>query len=65
MLLEIDTTSDLSKEEFISNINKGNYMTKEYESIFTSIKTQGVFKTKGFENLSGNAYIECKSLNWL
>jgi len=65
MLLEIDTTSELSKEEFIANINKGNFMTPEYESIFKSIKRQGVFKIKGYENLSGNAYIECKSLNWL
>jgi hypothetical protein len=40
-------------------------MTPEYESIFKSIKTQGVFKVAGHENLSGNAYIERKSLNWL
>ena len=65
MLLEIDSTSELSKEEFISNINKGFFMTPEYESIFKSIKHQGAFKIKGYEKLSGNAYIECKSLNWL
>jgi hypothetical protein len=65
MLLEIDTTSELPKEVFISNINRGDFMTKEYESIFKSIKRQGTFKIKGYENLSGNAYIECNSLNWL
>lgn len=65
MLLELDTTSELPKEEFISNINKGNFMTPEYESIFKSIKRQGTFKIKGYEKLSGNAYIECKSLTWL
>ena len=61
----IDTTSDLPKDEFISNINNKNYMTPEYESIFKSIQFQGTFKSKGYEKLSGNAYIECKSLNWL
>ena len=65
LLTEIETTSELSKEEFIANINKGNFMTNEYESIFKSIKRQGIFKLNGHKNLSGNAYIECKSLNWL
>lgn len=65
LLMEIDSTSDIPKEQFISNINKGNFMTPEYESIFKSIKRQGVFKIKGYENLSGDAYIERKSLKWL
>jgi hypothetical protein len=65
LLIEIDSTSDLPKQEFINNINKGNFMTPEYESVFKSIKRQGVFKIKGYEKLSGDAYIERKSLNWL
>jgi len=65
LLEEIDTTSELPKQQFIDNINNKNFMTPEYESIFKSIKTQGVFKVAGHENLSGNAYIERKSLNWL
>lgn len=65
LLAEINTTSSLKKEEFISNINKGHFMTPEYESIFKHIQQQGLFKIKGYENLSGIAYIECKALNFL
>lgn len=66
LLEEIYTTTDVEKSEFIANINKGNFMTPEYESIFKSIKTVGMFRTKGDEALNGaNAYIECNSLKWL
>ena len=65
LLEQLHTTSDIDKDEFIANINAENFMTPEYESIFKSIKTQGVFKVIGHEALSGNAYIECKELNWL
>ena len=66
MLEEIHNTTDIGKSEFIENINKGNFMTAEYESIFKSIKTVGTFQTRGNEALNGaKTYIECKSLNWL
>ena len=66
MLEEIHTTTDVDKSRFIENINKGNFMTPEYESIFKSIKTVGMFRTKGDDELNGaKAYIECSSLNWL
>lgn len=64
-LEEIHTTSTLSKEDFIKNINEKNFMTPEYESIFHSIKYIGVFMMKGYEQLKGKAYIEHESLNWL
>lgn len=66
LLEEIHTTSDIHKSTFIENINKGNFMTAEYESIFKSIKMVGMFKTKGDDALNGaKSYIECSSLNWL
>lgn len=66
LLEEIHTTTNIEKCEFVENINKGNFMTPEYESIFKSIKMVGMFRTKGDEALNGaKAYIECKSLNWL
>jgi hypothetical protein len=32
MLLEIDTTSELPKEVFISNINRGDFMTRHVQN---------------------------------
>jgi hypothetical protein len=63
LLAEIHTTTDISREDFILNVKSGNFMTPEYETIFKSIKFKGI--TKGLKKLSGNAYIEYKSLYWL
>jgi len=66
LLEEIYITSNLSKEDFISNINNGNFMTKEYEDIFKNVISVGVFRTKGDDALNGaKAYIECKKFNRL
>ena len=66
LLLEvIHEVSDLPKAEFIANINEGNYMSPELESIFKNIQNQGVFMIAGHEELKNHSYIECKSLEWL
>lgn len=65
LLAEIHSVSDLKKEEFIDNINKGEYMCEEIKSIFHNIKSQGTFLISGHDALKNHSYIECKSLNWL
>ena len=65
LLEEIHEVSDISKEEFIKNINKKNFMSNEIESIFKNIKSQGMFRIAGHEALGNNSYIECKSLKFL
>lgn len=65
LLERIHEVSSLTKEEFIQNINSGNFMSKEIEDIFKNIKSQGPFLLAGHEALGNHHYIECKSLNWL
>lgn len=65
LLEEIHLTSDIPKDEFILNINKGNFMSNELEDIFRNIKTQGTFTIAGHEALGCDAYIECNKLPWL
>jgi len=65
LLEEIHLVSDVSKEEFIKNINSGNFMSSEIESIFRNIKSQVMFLTNGHEELGNHSYIECKTLNFL
>ena len=66
LLKDIHTTTDIEMSKFIENINKGEFMTSEYEDIFKSIETVGMFKTKGDDALNGaKSYIECNRLNWL
>jgi len=65
LLEKIHEVSELSKDEFIKNINEGNFMTKELEDIFRNIKNQGAFLISGHESLGNHSYIECKTLNWL
>jgi hypothetical protein len=60
LLSEIHLTSTLSKENFIKNINEGNYMFIEYEDIFKNIKSPHEFIVQGQKNLNGCSYIECK-----
>ena len=66
LLERIHEVSDLPKEEFIKNINEGNFMTDELNDIFHNIKSQGMFVIHGHEALKNHSYIECKSLKkWL
>ena len=65
LLEKIHEVSDLPKEQFIENINKGKFMSKEIEEIFNNVKRQGVFLLAGHEALGNHSYIECKSLKWL
>ena len=66
LLEEIHTTSDLPKDEFVEKINSSDFMTPEYENIFTSIKTYGMFKTVGHEALKGaKGYIEVKDIDFM
>jgi heme oxygenase len=58
-------SDEVSKEDFIKNINSGNFMTKEIEDIFRNIKSQGTFKIHGHEKLGNHSYIECEKLIWL
>lgn len=61
----IHEVADVDKDEFTKNVNKCNYMSPELETIFRNVKCIGTFKIKGYEALSGDAYVECKALNWL
>jgi len=65
LLEEIHEVSDISKEEFIKNINNENFMAPEIESIFRNIKSQGTFLIAGHETLGNHSYIEHKSIPWL
>jgi hypothetical protein len=62
---KIHETSELPKEDFINNINNGNFMSKEIEDIFNNVKHQGKFLIAEHKVLGNHSYIECKSLNWL
>ena len=64
-LEEIHTTSNIDKDEFVSNINNGNFMTDEYNQIFHNITQYGIFKIRGHENVTGIAYIETEKLEFL
>ena len=61
----IHEVADVDKKEFTKKVNKGEYDSPELESIFKNVKCQRPMKIKGFEALTGDSYIECKSLNWL
>lgn len=65
LLERIHECSNLSKEEFVNNINNGIFMSKELEDIFRNIQSQGMFLLAGHEALGNHSYIECKSLSWL
>ena len=61
----VHEVSDVDKDEFIKNVNKNVYNSPELESIFRSVKCEGMFKIKGYSALSSDSYVECNSLNWL
>ena len=61
----IHEVADVDKNEFTKKVNKGEYDSPELESIFRNVKCEGVFKIKGYSALSGDSYIERKSLKWL
>jgi len=65
LLDRIHEVSDLPKEEFVANINKGLFMSTELEYLFKNIKSQGTFKIAGHEALGNHSYIECKNIKWL
>lgn len=65
LLEEIHLISDLPKDDFIKNINTGNFVYTELESIFRNIESQGTFLIKGYEQLGGHSFIKCKNLKWL
>lgn len=61
----IHEVADVDKTEFTKNVNNFEYNSPELESIFRNVKFQGKVRINGFDALSGDAYIERKSLNWL
>lgn len=65
LLERIHEVSDLSKDDFVTSINKGEFISKEIEAIFMNIKSQGTFKLAGHDALGNHSYIECSRLKWL
>lgn len=59
-----ETCEDLSKEDFIEQMNTSP-KPKILNDLFINIKTQGAFKIKGYDELSSQFYVECKTLDWL
>jgi hypothetical protein len=58
--------ADCPKEDFVRYINSGEFKNdQQMYDIFYNIKSQGVFRIKGMDQIGSDQYIELKSLKWL